>query len=389
VAIPFSYNVRNLIVRRVSTVATAIGIGLVVAIFILVLALAHGFAYAVQTAGSDRNAIVLRKGATAEITSGVLRDEAQSLAVRPEIARDEQGRPLVVPEVVVLVVLPRKDDAKANVVVRGTGDNVLGVRPTAKLSAGGRMFRPGLPEIVVGRALSERMKNLALGDTIIFAKRDWSVVGIFDTGGTGFESEIWADVEQVQAAFRREAVFQSLTFRMADPSGLGALQAEIESDPKYQVQLKTEADYYSEQAGATSTMIGILGTLVTLIMSVGAVVGAMNTMYAAVGSRGREIATLRSLGFRRRSVLASFMAESLLLAAAGGILGCLFALPINGISTGTTNWDTFSELSFAFRVTPRILAAGIAFSLFMGIAGGLLPAVRAARLPITVGLRQI
>lgn len=389
-AIPLSYNLRNLLVRRTSTLAAAVGIGLVVAVFVLVLALASGFAHAVRSTGSELNAIVMRKASNAENASVIEREMAQAIAVRPEIQKDEKGQPVVVPELVTLVVLERRtDNAPANVVVRGTGENVLAVRPDIHIVEGGRMFRPGLREVVVGRAISKRMKNLGLGDTLSLVKQEWKVVGIFDASGTGFESEIWGDADVMQAAFRREGEYQSITFRMADPSKFAALEASVESDPKFEAEVKTEAQYYSEQAGMLTTIIGILGTLVTIIMSVGAVFGAMNTMYAAVGSRAREIATLRALGFSRTSVLGSFLSESLVLAVLGGVLGALFSLPVNGITTGTMNWDTFSELTFAFRVTPAILGAGFVFALVMGMVGGLLPAVRAARIPITVGLRQV
>ncbi|MBI1849997.1 MAG: ABC transporter permease [Planctomycetes bacterium] len=388
-AIPFSYNLRNLVVRRTSTMAAALGIGLVVAVFVLVLALAKGFAFAVQSTGLETNAIVLRKGSNAEITSGIEREIAESIAVRPEIAKDESGAAMVVAEVVTLVVLPRNDGADVNVTVRGTaGDRVLGIRTNVRLAAG-RMFKPGLREIVVGRSISDRIRNLGLGDAVVFSRQDWKIVGIIESGGTGFESEIWGDAAGVQDAFRRTGVFSSMTFRLTDPTRLAALRTELESDPKYQVTLKTEAQYYADQAGSLSALIGILGTLITVIMAVGAVFGAMNTMYAAVGARAREVATLRALGFRRRAVLGSFLLESTVLSAIGGAFGCLLSLPIDGITTGTMNWDTFSELSFAFRITPQILGTGFVFAIAMGVVGGFLPAVRAARVPITQGLRQI
>jgi putative ABC transport system permease protein len=389
VSVPLSYNLRNLAVRRLSTLSAAVGIGLVVAVFILVLALAFGFAYALQTAGSPLNAIVIRGGATAEVQSGIERDDAEGLAIRPEIAKDEEGHPIVVSDVVVLIVMPRKmDGAAAQVLIRGTGENAVKVHEGVRFVEGGRMFRPGLPELVVGKALSERIRGLQCGSTVTFKRREWKVVGIFETGGTGFESEIWADVGLVQSVFNREGVYQSVTFRMADPRRFQELKAAIESDPKYEVEVRTEAQYYSEQAGTLSTFIGILGTLITIIMSVGAVFGAMNTMYAAVGSRSREIATLRALGFGRLAILVSFLIESVVLAAMGGVLGCLFALPLNGLTTSTINWDTFSELAFAFRVTPEILGAGFLFAIVMGAVGGLLPALRAARTPIILALRQ-
>ncbi len=387
-AIPFSYNFRNLLVRRISTLTAAVGIALVVAVFIMVLALRQGFVHAVKTTGSPQNVIVLRKGANAEVQSGILREEAQSIAVRPEIASSPDGK-LFVEEMVVLVVLPRKaDDAPANVVVRGTSPQAFKLRANVRLAEGGRMFQPGLAEIVVGRALSKRMKDMDLGDSLTFRKRSWKVVGIFEAEGTGFESEVWGDASILQAAFQREQGYQSLTFRLQDLKDFPALKVELESDPKLQLDLLTEDDYYSRQGEVMAGLISILGGMVTIIMAVGAVVGAMNTMYAAVGSRAREVATMRALGFRRFAILLSFQAESLILSAMGGMLGILISLPIHGVTTGTTNWDTFSELSFAFRLTPEILLGGFAFALIMGVLGGLLPSFRAARLPIVTGLRQ-
>ncbi len=389
-AIPLSYNFRNLLVRRLSTLSASLGIGLVVAVFILVLALALGFAHALRTAGLSENAIILRKGSNAEISSFMLQEQVDSIAVRHEIEKDERGQPLVVQELVTLVVMPRKaDGAPAQVVIRGTSEMALGIRSQVRIADGGRMFRPGLPEIVVGRALSKRIRNLALGETVNFRRQDWKVVGIFETGGSGFESEIWCDVTLMQAAFQREGTYNSLTLRMAEPSRFKELKDIIESDPKYENEIKTEAEYYADQSETLSRFIGILGTLITIIMSAGAIFGAMNTMYAAVGTRSREIATLRALGFSRGSILVSFLLESIIISILGGILGCLASLPINGITTSTINWDTFSELAFAFRITPKVLCAGMAFAIIMGAAGGLLPALRAARLSITQGLRQI
>jgi ABC-type antimicrobial peptide transport system permease subunit len=389
-AIPLSYNLRSLVVRRLSTLSAVLGIALVVTVFILVLALAHGFSHAVRTAGSPENAIILRKGSTAEVSSGIEREAADSIAVRQEISRGEGSAPLAVREIVVLVVLPRKaDGAATQVVVRGTSPEAVLVRKGVRILEGGRMFRPGLPEIVVGRALAGRLSGLDLGSKVTIKRQGWTVVGVLDTGGTGFESEIWGDASLLQSVFTREGVFQSITARIPEPEKFSEFKARVEGDPKYEVEVKTEAQYYSDQAGTLVTFISILGTLVILIMSVGAVFGAMNTMYAAVGARSREICTLRALGFSRRAVLACFLLESVALSAAGGLLGSLFSLPLHGLTTSTINWDTFSELVFAFRLTPEILAQGFAFAVVMGVVGGLFPAIRAARLPITSGLRQI
>jgi putative ABC transport system permease protein len=385
--IPLAYNLRNLAVRRTSTAAAAVGIALVVTIFILVLAMAAGFTWAVRTAGSAENVIVLRKGSYSEISSGIQTENADSIGARSEIARGPDDAPLLAKEVVLLVILPKADGSPAQVLVRGTQPRALDVRRQARLLQG-RMFTPGLPEIVVGKTLASRMKGLALDGTVTFKQQAWKVVGIFDTGSSGFESEIWGDASVLQSAFHRQGVFQSLTFRLARPEVFKALKSELEADPKYEAKVQTEAEYYADQAGTLSTFIHILGTLVTVIMAVGAVFGAMNTMYAAVGSRTREIATLRALGFGRAAILVSFLIESLVLAALGGLLGCLLSLPLNGFTTSTINWDTFSELAFAFRVTPDILAGGMVFALVMGVLGGLFPALRAARMPIVSGLRQ-
>jgi len=389
VAIPISYNLRNLFVRRTSTAAAMIGIGLVVTVFILVMALAQGFTHAVKTSGSEKNVLIVRDGSTSEVNSGLLREETDVLSVRPEIARGSDDKPLAVAELVILVVLPRiADGAPANVTLRGTNELGLRLRDGMRILDGGRMFNPGLNEIVVGKSLAQRIAGLGLGQTVKFKKRDWKVVGILDAGGTAFDSEVWGDSAIFQSAFGREAGYQSMTLRMSGTADFAAFKESLEKDPKLQVDVKTERQYYSDQTGFLGQLIQILGVLITAIMSLGAVLGAANTMYAAVGSRAREVATLRALGFGCGAVLVSFMVESLIISAAGGILGCVLALPINGMTTSTTNWDTFSELSFAFRLTPAILWWGFFFALVMGTAGGLLPALRAARMPITSGLRQ-
>ena len=389
-AIPLSYNIRNLLVRRFSTLSASGGISMVVAVFILSLALAEGVSFAVKATGSPENVLVLRAGSETEMTSGIELDQASSIAVRPEIGKDEKGQPLFVKEGLFAVLMPRSTNGTmAQVVVRGTEPNAIEVRPSVKIQEGGRMFRSGLTEVIVGRSMAGRIKGMSLGGSIRFENRDWTVVGIFETGGNGFESEVWGDMSILQTAFAdREGVFQSLTFRLAYPTGFDALKREIEKDPKYKVKLQKESQYYADQSGMLSGMIAIMGTLITIIMSAGAMFGAMNTMYAAVGTRAREIATLRALGFGRFSILASFLLESLVLAGLGGVIGCLLVLPLNGVTTSAMNWDTFSELAFAFRVTPGLLLAGLIFALVLGLAGGLLPALRAARLPITTGLRQ-
>jgi putative ABC transport system permease protein len=386
-AIPLSYNVRNVIQRPVSTLTTAIGVGLTVAIFIGALALVSGFRAAMLTTGSKTNAIALRKGADSEISSGITRDGANILRALPDVVAGPDGRPLASAELVVVTNKERLGQTgSSNVTVRGVDAGVVALRDRVKIVEG-RMFTPGTDEVIAGARIVRRFANCAVGDHIRFGQRDFTVVGTFTAGGSAFESEIWGDNPVLMPALQRDDVFQSLTFRMRDPKRFDALKKELEADPRLQIQLKRESEFYDEQSGMLARVILPLGIFITIIMAVGAVFGAMNTMYAAVGSRTREIATLLVLGFSPFSILVSFVFESVFLALVGGAIGCLIALPLNGITTSTTNFQSFSEVAFAFRVTPMALLAGMFFAAAMGLIGGFLPALRAARQTIASSLR--
>lgn len=384
--LPLAYNVRNLGARRLSTALTALGIALVAWVFIFTLALAGGFEAALETAGSPDDAIVVRSGSTGELTSIVSRDAATVVESQPEVARAPDGRPLAAAELLVIWNLPRKSGTTTNVVVRGVADESLALRPRIRLVAG-RMFRPGLDEIVVGRMISERFRNAALGDRLKLSGREWTVVGVFDAGGTSYDSEIWGDVELFMPVFDRP-VFQSVTLRLDDRSHFEALKRRLEADPRMAVQVRREDEFYAAQAGRLAPLLRSLGLFVTLVMALGAVFGALNTMYAAVGSRTKEIGTLRAMGFSGGAVLLSILVESTLLALLGGAIGCLLALPVRSFTTGTMSFATFSELAFRFRVTPGMLLLGLLFAALMGLIGGYFPARKAASLPIVDALRE-
>ncbi len=384
--IPLIYNVRNLGQRRVSTALTALGIALVAWVFIFTLALAGGFQSALQATGSRDNAIIVRNGSTAELTSIITRDVAAAVESQPEIARAPDGRPLATAELVVVWNLPRKSGTTTNVVVRGVGPKSVALRSKVHLAAG-RMFRPGLDEVVVGKMVAERFQNCSVGDHLKLSGRDWNVVGVFDAGGTGYDSEIWGDVELFMPVFDRP-VYQSVILRLDDNSHFAALKKRLESDPRMSVTVHREDQFYAAQAGALAGLLRSLGIFVTLIMALGAVFGALNTMYASVGARTKEIGTLRAIGFSGGSVLLSILVESTLLALLGGAIGCLLALPVRNFTTGTMSFTSFSELAFRFAVTPGMLLSGMIFAGAMGLVGGFFPARKAASMPVVEALRQ-
>lgn len=385
--IPIVYNARSMLQRPVSSAFTAVGIALVVAVFIAMLALGQGLRAALATTGSDRNVVVVRKGADSELTSGLSRDNARQLASSPHVATGADGRPLVSPEVYVLIPLPRPGDTMsvANVVVRGVSEQAWSVRNNLHVIVGTKP-QSGRLEVCVGRRLLGRFEHLQIGATLRFAGRDWNVVCHFSAGGSAFESEIWAENEQVMPVFRGE-FFQSVTFRLKDAGAFDDAQRAIESDPHLGVDVHRESAFYAGQTGIAGAMLRALAIAITSIMAVGAIFGAVNTMYAAVGSRTPEIAVLLTLGFRPWQVLVSFLAEATLIATVGAVLGALLALPVNGIVTSTTNWTSFSEIAFSFRITPLLLAMGIAFGVLMGFVGGFFPAWRASRLRVIQALR--
>ena len=385
-AVPFSYIARNLWVRRVTTALTAGGMALVVYVFATVLMMSEGIRSTLVATGQPDNVMVLRKGANAEINSGIERGQAAILSTLPGIATDAQGRPLVSAEPVVLINLPKRSNGKpSNVTVRGTSGLGLQLRPGVKVVEG-RMFRPGTSEIVVGRATAAGFAGIDLGASLRFAGREWLIVGRMDSAGSGFDSEIWGDAEQMLQAFRRQA-YSVVVFRLTEPGLFEATRARIEADPRLVLEAKPEVRFYAEQSEALATFISILGLSLAVIFSIGAVVGAMITMFAAVASRIGEIGTLRALGFRRGAVLAAFMAESLLLSALGGLVGLAAASVMQAVDVSTTNFQTFAELAFKFVLTPEIGIKAMVFALAMGVVGGFIPAWRAARMQIVDCLR--
>jgi putative ABC transport system permease protein len=384
--IPLIYNVRSMLGRPSTTLATAIGIALVVVTFVGMLALAAGFQSAMSSTGRADNVLVLRQGADAEISSGISREHAAILRSFPDFAALPDGRPMATADVFVVVSKPRMNGTETHMPIRGVSAEATAVREEFRLVEG-RMFEQGRPEVITGVGLLGRMQDVGLAETLRLGQQDFTVVGHFEAGGGAFESEVWGDAETLMPVFRGP-VYQSMTLRLADPAGFEAARARIEGDPRLQVQVKRESEFYEEQSTLLSTVLRFIAVFVTSIMAVGAVFGAINTMDAMVASRGREIALLQTLGFRPGSVLTSFMIEAVLLALVGGVLGCLLSLPINGIRTSTTNWQSFGELTFAFRVTPQILGLGLGFAVLMGLVGGFLPARRAARQVVAVGLRR-
>jgi len=384
--IPLIYNVRSLARRPVSSAMTAVGVALVVGVFIAMLALANGFKVALVRTGAPDNVIVLRKGADSELSSGISRDNAAIIAALPEIAVAADGQPLVSPEVFVPTNLEAASGGDAQLVVtRGVTTRAFEVRRGVHIVAG-RNFIPGRDEIIIGSAIAPRLAHSAVGDTIRLAGRGWLVAGHFSAGGSAFESEVWGENEQLMPALRGQ-VYQVVAFRLRDPALFDEAKQTLEKDPRLQVDAHRESEFYASQSLVLRQILDFLAVFITGIMAVGAVFGAVNTMYAAVASRTSEIAVLLTLGFKPRSILASFLAEATFLALVGGLLGCLVAIPINGIVTSTTNWSSFSMIAFSFRVTPGILAGGVLFSIVMGVVGGFFPARRASRMPVVQAIR--
>ena len=387
-AIPLSYNVRNVRVRWQVTLLAIVGIALVVAVFAVLMSMSEGFKAALRSTGRPDNAIVVQRGSSSEMTSGVPLADRNMIMVDERVARDANGQPLASWEQVVVIGLPRIGDGQpANVTLRAVTPRAFEVRGGIKVVEG-RSFTPGLDEVIVGRKLTKRIAGLAIGGDVKYQQKLFRIVGLFESEGAAFESEIWGDYDTFSAIFQRGGGSNSLVLRMKDPATIPELDKFIRAQPQMQLQALSERRYYEEQAGQLSKALSALANFVALVMGVGAVFGAINTMYAIVSARTREIGTLRALGFSRRSILTSFLIESVILAIIGGAIGCLLAFPMNGFSTGTGQTQSFSEIAFAFRVTPQIAAFGIAFAIVMGLVGGLLPALRAARLPITSALRE-
>ncbi|MGE5739040.1 MAG: ABC transporter permease [Betaproteobacteria bacterium] len=385
-AVPINYIARNLLTRRLTTALTAGGMALVVYVFATVLMLAAGLEQTLVATGQDDNVVVIRRSSQTEVQSGIPRLQAGIVESLPQVAVGENGQPLVSKEPVVLINLPKRATGKpANVVIRGVTSVGLTLRPQVKLVEG-RMFQPGTAEVVAGRSIADGFQGAGLGEPLRFASRDWTVVGVFDAGHTGFDSEIWGDAEQMLQAFRRTG-FSSMLFRLNDPDQFDDVKAEIESDPRLTLEAKREKRFYAEQSEALSKFISYLGTAISIIFSIGAVLGAAITMYASVASRTGEIGTLRALGFSRGAILAAFLGEALLLGLLGGVVGLIGASAMQALSISTTNFQTFAEIAFSFTLTPRIVVVSLIFAVAMGFVGGFLPAARAARMKIVDALR--
>lgn len=384
--VPLSYVARNLAARKVTTALTAGGLALVVYVFATVLMLDEGLRKTLVDTGAWDNVVVIRRASETEVQSGVDRDQAAVVASQPEIAIASGGARMVSKETVVLISLNKRGSEKpSNVVIRGVGPQAALLRPQVKVVEG-RMFRPGSSEIIAGRSIAGRFAGAGIGERLRFGLRDWTVVGLFDAGGSAFDSEIWGDCDQLMQAFRRNA-YSSVIFRLVDADAFDAVKARLESDPRLTVGAKRETVYYAEQSEQLSAFIRYLGITLSVIFSSGAIIGAMITMYASVATRTGEIGTLRALGFRRRSILWAFLLESLLMGAIGGAAGIGLASLMQWVSFSTTNFQTFSELAFSFTLNAKIVAQSMIFALVMGLLGGFLPASRAARLKIVDALR--
>jgi putative ABC transport system permease protein len=388
-AIPLIYNVRSVRARWTSTIVAVLGIAGTVGVFIAMLSLAHGFKATLVASGSADNALVMRAGSPSEMMGGVTLDSVKVIKDAPGIARDSNG-PLVTQEVVGVIPVPLiSTGTDANVQVRGVSPNVLDIRKFTKVVQG-RMFSPGVSELIVGRNATRTYSGLTLNNVVNFAGGRWTVVGVFDAGGSAFDSEVWCDSHVLNEVLKRPStVFQSVTIHLQSRDSFQALKDSLTSDPRLNVDVIREVDYYAKQSRTMTTLITVLGGLVAAIMAIGAVFGALNTMYSAVSERGREIATMRAVGFAGSAVVFSFLIEALLIAFIGGALGCLAVLPLNGLTTSTMNFQTFSNLAFAFKITPQLLLQGVLFALVMGVVGGLLPAIRAAAMPVATALRSL
>ena len=385
-AIPLKYNLRNLAVRRTTTSMTAFSITLTVTVFLVLMALAQGLQTSLTATGHPLNLLIMRDGSQSETQSSVQRDALQVLRYLEGIAKTDKGEPWVSPELIVLINLPRRGQVQgSNVTIRGLGPEGFALRPEFKLVEG-QAFRSGMREVIVSKRIAERFQNCGLGDKIKFAKGYWTVVGIFDVGNTAYASEIWTDANDLGQDFDRDA-YSSVFVRATDTGALNRLKQQVTDDRRLHMKAQTEKEYYERQTSSAAP-IKFLGIFIAGLMAVGASFAAMNTMYAAVARRTKEIGCLRVLGFSRGSILLSFIIESVIIAALGGFLGCVMALPINGVSTGTTNFMTFSELAFSFRITPGLLLGGMIFSILMGFIGGLFPAWRAAHENIVTALRS-
>lgn len=387
-AIPFSYSYRNLWTRKLTTVMTLSGIALVVFVFSAVLMMAHGLKETMVATGGEDNFVVIRKSANSDILSTVGREECNLIETFPEVAVDSEGKPVVSKETATIINMYKfGSDDMSNVIVRGVLPTALHLRPQVKLIRG-EMFKQGTTDVIVGKSIAKRFKGGDIGSTITFANQTWRIVGIFEAGKSGFESEIWCDVELMMTGFGRP-LYSTMTLKLKDPNMLNTFKTRFEREPRLQeLEVKNEREYFAEQSENTSKFISALGLVITIIFSFGSIIGAMITMYAAVANRTAEIGTLRALGFLRRNILLSFLVESIFLSLLGGAAGVVLASFLETVTVSTINFDTFSEIAFGFALSPRIIASSLLFSVIMGIVGGFLPAVRASRLNIVNALRE-
>ncbi len=388
-SVPVSYNLRSVRARWKSTIVAVLGIAGTVGVFVAMLSLARGFKATLVASGSPGNALVMRAGATSEMMGGITLDSVKVVEDAPGVARDSAG-PLVTHEVVGVIPVPLiSTGTDTNVQVRGVSPNVLRIRRFAKIVQG-RMFAPGMYELVVGRNAARNYTGLKVGNTVNFAGGHWQVVGMFDAGGSSFDSEVWCDARILNEVLKRpENIFQSATVHLTSPAAFQQFKDAVTSDPRMNVDVLREIDYYAKQSTTMTRLITVLGGLVAAIMAIGAIFGALNTMYSAVAERGHEIATMRALGFPTSNVILSFLFEALLISFIAGLVGCLAVLPLNGLTTNTMNFQTFSNLAFAFKITFDLLVMGVLFALVMGVLGGMLPAIRAAIRPVAVALREL
>jgi len=389
-SVPISYNFRSIRARWSSTIVAILGIAGTVGVFVAMLSLARGFRATLVSSGSPGNALVMRAGSSSEMMGGITLDSIKVLQDAPGVARNGAGSAILTQDVVGVIPIPLiSTGTDANVQVRGVSPNVLEVRTFVKLEQG-RMFQAGLSELVVGKNASKTYQGLTLGNTVNFGGGKWKVVGVFDAGGSAFDSEVWCDATILNQVLQRPSdIFQSATVHLASPSTFQTFKDAVIADPRMNVDVIREIDYYAKQSTVMTQLITVLGGLVAVIMAIGAIFGALNTMYSAVAERGREIATMRAVGFSAWNVILSFLFEALLISLIGGILGCLVVLPLNGFTTSTMNFQTFSNVAFAFKITFDLLLLGVLFALVMGVLGGLLPAIRAAFQPVSVALREL
>ncbi len=380
------YSLRNLFRRKLTTTLTALGMALVIFVFSSVLMLAEGLKKTLVKTGSYDNVVVTRKSAGSEVQSGIEKEQVSIIETIPEIATDSNGKKYIARELVVLIGLPKLGTNKlSNVVIRGIKENSMSLRDQVKLIKGS-MLKWGSNEVIVGRRIAEKFEGVQIGQTLRFAQREWVVVGILDAGTTGFSSEIWADVEQLKQAFRRPT-YSSVIFKLTNPAFFELVKQRLEADPRLTVEVRREVKYYEDQSTMMSKFIKVMGVSMTAVFSIGAILGAMITMYSAVAQRRNEIGTLRALGFQKNTILFAFLVEALFLSLAGCVFGLFLASFLQFYTISTMNWQTFSELAFSFTLTPGIITQSLLFSIIMGISGGMIPAYKASREHIVDALR--